>query len=94
MRRDQKTILNHYIDIYYVELTAVFNCESKRFSMCIMQSQFKGLALNSCVAQRKPLMSKVNQTKKTLNMLGSIGWGSICLVSPDLSPHRVMGALG
>ena len=37
-----------------------------------MRREFKGLGLNSCVALRKPLISKANQGKKGFNLLGSV----------------------
>ena len=45
------------------ELRAMFNSESKIISTCTMRRELKGLGLNSCVALRKPLISKANQKK-------------------------------
>uniref|UniRef100_A0A3B5RET6 Tc1-like transposase DDE domain-containing protein n=1 Tax=Xiphophorus maculatus TaxID=8083 RepID=A0A3B5RET6_XIPMA len=46
------------------ELRSMFNCESKSISTRTMRRELKGLGLNSCVAVRKPLISKANQKKR------------------------------
>ncbi len=47
-----------------VELTAMFDSESKSISTRTMQRELKGLGLNSCVALRKPLISEANRKKR------------------------------
>ena len=82
------------------ELRGVFNSESKSISTHTMWRELKGLGLNSCVALRKPLISKAKQ-KKGFSLLGSIKIGlwrtgrrSCGLMSPDWPCSRVMGASG
>jgi len=82
-----------------VELTAVFNSESKNTHT--VQRELKGLRLNSCVALRKPVIGEANRGKKGFNLIGSMKIGpwsnmrrSCGLRSPDLLCSRVMGASG
>uniref|UniRef100_A0A8C9RQZ3 Transposase Tc1-like domain-containing protein n=1 Tax=Scleropages formosus TaxID=113540 RepID=A0A8C9RQZ3_SCLFO len=55
-----------------VELTVMFNSESKSISTHTMQRELKGVGLSSCVALRKPLISEANRGKKGFNFLRSI----------------------
>lgn len=48
-----------------IELTALFNGESKSISTHTMRRELKGLGLYSCVASGKPLISEANREKKT-----------------------------
>ena len=47
-----------------IELTAVFNSESKSILKGTMCREHRGFGLNSCVALRKPLISEANWKKR------------------------------
>lgn len=49
-----------------VELTAMFNSEGKSILHTLCNENLKRLAMNSCVASRKPLVSEANREKKAL----------------------------
>ena len=60
-----------------VELTGMFNSDSKSIFTRTIRRELKGLGLNSCVALRKPLISEANW-KKRLQFAREHGSATLC----------------